>query len=179
MALIDKLTGAERMIVSAINMSNRGDDPLAIHLVASSALNLLRELIDRSGDNYVAEVLKQGLFMIASARAKGEPIALPISPDSDKLIEDLSVAIRAGEINRPADITVALNSEELRALLGYIIRPFNFLKHAQRDPQATLDEADLDPDGAITHALTAFALVCPEKPLPDEVLSFVKKHNLA
>jgi hypothetical protein len=38
MTVIDKANAAERLIVSAIVMSERGDDPLAIHVVAASAI---------------------------------------------------------------------------------------------------------------------------------------------
>ncbi|RSY81075.1 hypothetical protein DAH66_15395 [Sphingomonas koreensis] len=178
MALIDKPAAAERMIVSAIAMSERGDDPLAIHVVASSALNLLRELIEKSGDNYVAQVLKLGVFTMAAARAKGEPVTLPTNPDIDALIDSVAAGIEAGEVNQPSDLTIALSTEALRDMIGYIIRPFNFLKHAQRDPLATLDEADVDADGAIGHALTAFTLVCPGKPLPDQIKPFLERHGL-
>jgi hypothetical protein len=98
MATIDKPTAAERMIVSAIIMSERGDDPLAIHVVASSALNLLRELIEKSGDNYVAQVLKLGLFTLASARASGQPETLPTNPDMDALIDNVVTGIKTGQV---------------------------------------------------------------------------------
>lgn len=179
MATIDKPAAAERMIVSAIAMSDRGDDPLAIHVVAASALNLLRELIEKSGDNYVVQVLKLGVFTAATARLKSEPITLPTNPAIDALIEKVMGGIDAGEIKQASDLIVTLSADELRDMLGYIIRPFNFLKHAQRDPLATLDESDFDPDGVIIHALTAFSLICPGKPLPKEIAPFLAKHNLA
>lgn len=175
---IDKPTAAERMIVSAIALSDRGDDPLAIHVVASSALNLLRELIERSGDDYIANVLKLGVFALASAKRKGEPLPLPTNAEMDALIDKVVCGIEAGELEEASDLTINLNADERRNLIGYIIRPFNFLKHAQRDPLATLDESDFDPDGAIIHALTAFSMICPGKPLPDTIAPFLEKHGL-
>ena len=44
MAIVDKMTAAERLMQTAVDMIDRKDDPLAIHVVASSALSLLREL---------------------------------------------------------------------------------------------------------------------------------------
>lgn len=177
MATIDKPNAAERMIVAAILMLDRGDDPLAIHVVASSALNLLLELIEHGGYDYVSQVLQVGMFTIASARHKGEPVALPTPPAIDALIDDVVAGIDAGEIGVPADLSIVLDASERRKMLGYIIRPFNFLKHAQRDPLATLDEADVDPDGAICHALTAYTMVCPEKPLPEQIKPFLESHG--
>lgn len=177
--VISKLEAAERLIVSGIAMLDRGDDPLAIHVVASSALNMLRELIQKSGDNYAARVLKDGLFYTASTRITGGSITLPTNPELDELIQNVVEGMEAGEINQPSDLTVNLDKEQLRKLLDYIIRPFNFLKHAQRDPLATLDESDVDPKGAIIHALTAFSMLDPGKKLPSEVATFLEANNLA
>lgn len=179
MAKVGKLDAAERLIVSGIRMSGRGDDPFAVHVVASSALNMLRELIQEGGDDYSAWVLRQGLFLLASARLKGAPINLPTTPEIDALIDDVAAGIGKGAIKEPSDLTITLSADERRKLVAYIIRPFNFLKHAQRDPLATLDESDVDPDGAIIHALTAYSMLCPEKPLPEEVAPFLKAHDLA
>lgn len=178
MATITKPEAAERLIVAAIGMSDRGEDALATHVVASSALNLLRELIEASGDNYVEQVLKLGLFSAASARLNGDMITLPTNPQIDALIEKVVGGLKAGEVTQPSDLTVTLDKEELRKLLDYIMRPFNFLKHAQRDPLATLDDEDVDPDGTIVHALTAFSMVCPGQKLPDQIAPFLSKHGV-
>ena len=77
MAAIGKAGAAERMVVSAIIMAERGEDQLAIHVVAAAALNVLRDLIDKAGDEYVDQVLKIGAFTVASARVKGEPVTIP------------------------------------------------------------------------------------------------------
>ncbi len=171
-ATIDKPEAAERMIVAAIGMSDRGDDPLAIHVVASSALSLLRELIEKGGDNYIEQVLKLGLFHAASARLKGGAINLPTNPQIDRLIEKVMGGLEDGEIKQASDLTITLDKEELRKLLDYITRPFNFLKHAQRDPLATLDEGDVEPEGTIVHALAAFSMICPGNALPDQIAPF-------
>jgi hypothetical protein len=176
--IIDKSTAAERLIVAAIAMAEKGDDPLAIHVVASSALNLLRELIEAGGDNYVAQVLKHGVFAMASARIKGEPIPVPAPPEIDRIIGEVADGIKKGQLNQPSDLEVPLSPDELRGMLGYIIRPFNFLKHASRDVLATLDEEDVDPNGAIGHALAALNFVSPNRPLPDEIKPYLERRNL-
>src|SRR3546814_18527590 len=123
-------------------MSDVGEVALSSHVVASSALKLLRELMEAGGENYVEQVLKLGLFSAAAARLKGDPITLPTNPQIDALIEKVVGGLKAGEVTQPSDLTVTLDKEELRKLLDYITRPFNFLKHAQRDPLATLDDED-------------------------------------
>ena len=178
MALIDKLTAAERLILSGIVMVERNDDPLAVHVVAASALSLLRELIDKGGDNHAAMVLQQGLFHAAAARRAGTPVNLPTSPEIDALIDDVAAGIEKGAIKHPSDLTVTLDAKELHKLLGYITRPFNFLKHAQKDPLATLDESDVDGTGAIMHAVTAYTMLCPAEPLPEQVGAFLRAHGI-
>jgi hypothetical protein len=51
-------------------------------------------------------------------------------------------------------------------------------KHAQRDPLATMDDTDLDPDGVIVHALSAYSMTDPGKGLPDSVRPFLERHGL-
>jgi hypothetical protein len=177
-AVIDKLEAAERLIVAGIGMSERGEDPLAIHVVASSTLSLLRELIQANGDNYAARVLKEGLFHAASFELAGKPVPLPTTPEIDALIHNVAAGINGGQIKTSDDIKVTLNTDELRDLLAYIIRPFNFLKHAQRDPLATLDDDDVDPQGTIIHALTAYGMLRPTQALPDTIAPFLAKHGL-
>lgn len=176
--MIDKLEAAERLIVAGIGMSERGEDPLAIHVVASSTLSLLRELIQANGDNYAAKVLKEGLFHAASFELTGKPVPRPTTPEIDALIDKVAAGIEGGHIKAPDDITVTLNSDELRDLLAYITRPFNFLKHAQRDPLAILDEEDVDPQGTLIHALTAYGMLRPGQALPDKIAPFLAKHGL-
>src|SRR3546814_4848745 len=124
-------------------MSERGEDALATHVVASSALNLLRELIEAGGENYVEQVLKLGLFSAASARLTGDPITLPTNPQIDALIEEVVGGLKAGEVTQPSDLTVTLDKEELRKLPYAIQRPFHLPTHAQTATLATPDdEAD-------------------------------------
>jgi hypothetical protein len=141
-------------------------------------LNLLRELIEAKGDNYSARVLKEGLFHTASFKLAGKPLSLPTTPEIDALIDDVAAGIVGGHIMTPDDIAVKLSPKELRGMLAYITGPFNFLKHAQRDPLATLDDEDIDPDGVLMHALTAYGMLQPDKALPDSIAPFLAKHGL-
>lgn len=178
MTAIDKASAAERMLVSAIVMRERDEDALAIHVVAASALNVLRDLIRKSGDEYVEHILKLGAFTIAMARHTGTPVNLPTNAAIDAVIDKVMVGIAAGEVKHASDLNIALSPAERRSLLGYIVTPYNFLKHADRDPLATLDDGDIDPDGAIAHALTALTLVSPGKALPDAVKPYLERHGI-
>lgn len=178
MAEIDKASAADRLVVSAIVMAERGEDPLAIHVIAASALKLLRDLIKKVGDEYVEEVLKIGAFTIASARAKGEPVNLLTNAEIDAVVENLIGGIAAGEVTQASDLVINLDAAGRRALLDYIVKPYNFLKHADRDPLATMDDSDIDPDHAIGHALSALTMVSPGKLLPDTTKPYLERRKL-
>lgn len=178
MAAIDKASAAERMVVSAMVMAERGEDALAIHVVAASALNVLRDLIEKSGDEYVEQGFRIGLFAMATARRKCEPLGLPTNAAIDAIVANIVAGIEAGEVTQPSDLILNFSAAERRAMLGYIVTPYNFLKHADRDPLATLDEGDFDPDGAIAHALSALTMVCPGKELPETVRGYLDRHGL-
>lgn len=178
MAVIDKAGAAERMVISAIIMAERGEDPLAIHVVAASALNVLRDLIDKAGDDYVDQILKIGAFTIASAQMKGKLVSLPTNAAMDVVVEKVVGGIKAGEVTQASDLVITLTAAERRQLLDYIVKPYNFLKHADRDPLATLDDSDIDPDGVIAHALTALTMVSPDKSLPEEIKPYLERHDL-
>lgn len=178
MAAIDKASAAERMLVSAIVMRERDEDALAIHVVAASALNVLRDLIEKSGDEYVEQILKLGAFTIAMARHTETPVNLPTNAAIDSVIENVMEGIAAGHVKQASDLKVTLTPAERRGLLGYIVTPYNFLKHADRDALATFDDSDIDPDGAIAHALTALTLVSPGRALPEIVKPYLERHGI-
>jgi len=163
MAEIDKATTAERVVVSTVIMAERGEDPLAIHIVAASALNVLRELIKKAGDEYVEQVLKIGAFTIASARLKGERVDLPTNAEMDAVVDKVIGGIEAGEVMQAADLVINLSAEGQRGFLDGIVKPYNFLKHADKDPLDTMDDSDIDSDYVIRHALSALTMVIPGK----------------
>ncbi|WP_144036811.1 hypothetical protein [Sphingopyxis witflariensis] len=178
MATIDKATAAERLVVCAIIMAERGEDPLAIHVIAASALQVLRDLIKKAGDDYVEQVLKIGAFTVASARVNGESVNLPSNAEMDAVVDTAVNGIKAGTVTQAADLVINLNAAGRRALLDSIVKPYNFLKHADNDPLATLDETDIDPDHVIGHALSALTMVSPGKPLPDTIKPYLERRDL-
>ena len=178
MAIVDKMTAAERLMRSAIDMLERKDDPLAVHVVATSALSLLRELVATEGDDYVARLLNEAVFHAAQAKLQGLPTGLPETQAVDDIVDKIVGGIEAGAVNSPADIVIVTPKKQIRAWLDYIFRPYNFLKHADRDPLATLDEADFDPEGALAHAMTAYLMVRGDGQLPEPFTVFLKKQGI-
>lgn len=178
MAIVEKMTAAERLMQNAVDMIDRKDDPLAIHVVASSALSLLRELVGTSGDDYVAQLIKDGVFRAAQAKLQGLPTGMPDAEAIDHIVETVTHGIEAGAIKSAADIVIVTPKKEVRAWLDYIFKPYNFLKHADQDPLATLDESDFDPEGALAHAMTAYLMARGDGKLPETFTVFLKKQGI-
>lgn len=176
MAKIEKADAAERLIVAAIEMVERNAEPLAAHLVATSALNVLRDLLKQADQEYVSELTKKGMFALAEAQAKGVPFKMELPSNVTAQIDELAAKITSGVVSGPDDLKVV--HEKPWELLKYVLNPSNFLKHAERDPLATLEEADFDPDGAIAHALSAYSILRPGHPLPDTIKPYLEKHDL-
>lgn len=172
---IDKTEAAERLIVSAIQMVEREDDRLATHLVAASALRILRELMGKDKKEYVAELLKIGMFTLAQMKLSRDIPDLPVPPKVANEVNELAEAIKCGEVTSADDLKPTL--EKPWELLKYIDDPANFLKHADRDPLSVLSEDEFCPEDAISNALTAYSFVCPGKPLPDEIRPYLKRND--
>lgn len=172
---IDKTEAAERLIVSAILMVERGEDRLAIHLVATSALRILRDLIAKDEKEYVSELLKNGMFTLAQMKHSGEVPDLPVPPELVDQVNELADAIKSGEVASADDLKTT--QEKPWELLKYIDDPTNFLKHADRDTLAVLMEDEFKPEDAISNALTAYSFVCPGKPLPAKIKPYLARHN--
>ena len=173
--VITKQAAAQRLILSAVKMFERSDDPLAIHVVASSALNLLRELTQARGPNFTTLSVREGIFRAALSRAKGKPEPfLGSAEELDGVIDQIVQLIQSGAVKSAEDLEISGGEIDERKYLDKIIRPFNFLKHAQRDPLTTLDEGDVDPFDALTHAIGAFYFLFPGEQLQEEVIDFLR-----
>ncbi|WP_226698828.1 hypothetical protein [Qipengyuania gaetbuli] len=175
MAKIDKAEAGKRLIVAAIKMVERGDEPLASHLVATSALNVLRDLITHRGQEYVTEIVKRGMFSLAEAQSKGLPLGFEVPEELAGVIEKLSEAIREGKVTKAEELT--FEHEKPWEMLAYLLRPTNFVKHADRDPDATIDEEEVDPEDAIGQALAAYSMLRPDDQLPEETEEYLKRRG--
>ena len=87
-------------------MFNANADPLAMHIVASSALNLLRELSNIDGVRFVARVYQSALYDAAVKRLSGEETGLPDHPVVSGWVEGIAEAIKSGGVKGPNDITI-------------------------------------------------------------------------
>jgi hypothetical protein len=144
---IDKVTVAKRQLDTAIRMYFAAEDALAIHTLASAALRVLRDLLGRNKQDLTTETIRGGMIEIARAYLQG---ALPEDETESlgrsgfmRVIERLSEAIREGDLDR-IQINVKTGREVDR--LFWPSGSANFLKHADRDAEAVIDEGEVKND---------------------------------
>jgi len=172
---LTKQAAARRLISSAVIFARVEGDPLAIHLLAASALNMLRELLRGRGPDYVARAMIEGLFRAASCVARGEPAPFPTDAYTYELLREIADGIVSGHLQSVDDINVTGRSIEFEHL-KHITGPFNFLKHADRDPLEHLNESAFRPVETILHAVCAYAMIFPDQRLDTHVANFAMEH---
>ncbi len=153
-------------------------DPLAIHVVGSSAFNLLRELSKVGGTSFFERVFRSVLFDGATKRLKGEENGLPEHPIVAEWVEGIARAIDAGDVKSPEDINIKDAPKAELDALKFLTVPFNFLKHADRDPDGSLDEGDVKAMEATSFAVTAYSLLFPTDDLDPKVAEFLRKNAI-
>jgi len=173
---ITKQAAARQLIQSAVRMCSDSSDAMAAHLIAASALGIIRDLIAKRGHTYQSRALSEGFFAAAKARLKGEPDIFPQNPEFDKIVDNIAVKIRDGSIKRAGDVLVQMPQHFERTLTAHIFGPAGFLKHADRRPDEVIDLADVRPIEATMHAITAYALLFPAQRISPEVERFVHMH---
>lgn len=176
---LTKQSAAYRLIVSGIQMCNHDEDALAAHVVAASAVNLLRELIAARGPNLAEQALQYSFYSQAIARIEGRTTGFEEEPAVAEIVDRIVDAIKVGRVTSYKDLTIQIPATDERRWLDPILRPFNYLKHAQRDPLATLDEADVRPTDALLVAISAYYFLFPGEKMTKEISAFATSQGWA
>lgn len=176
--LLTKQAVAHRLILSAVRMLHRNEDPLVVHATAACASNLLRELVGRRGQGYAARVFGVALYEAALASLEGRAsiAELPKDPTVDAAVAIVRRGIEDGTISSAEDVDIGVPKSAEHDAMRPITAPFNFMKHSDRDSDAVLDEGSLQPIQAIAHAVAAYALLFPSEILPREVQEFLQAY---
>ena len=174
-----KITAAFRLICAAIEMYRQNIDRAATLVVAASALNLLRELLSKRGPSFETLWWRQIILLYAEGVNQGRKI-----PDhfavAGEAIAFIAEAIEDGHISSMADVDLHIPRQLGSEWLNPIYGPYNFLKHADRDPEALLSEEAIEAGDAILLAIHAYELLfpgeVPPSPLP-EFLNLWRERN--
>ena len=175
--VLNKEAAAHRLIVAAVEMCERADEPLAIHVVAASALNILRELIRKRGTTYGSEAFKAMLIHAAQQKQQGINVFSFDHDELNELVDYVSQLLIDDKIDTLDDLGYSMSWNVEKELLKSITEPFKFLKHADRDSNSLLPEGEVEPVLATMSAISAFAILFPNQLLSDSVRSFLKKYS--
>jgi hypothetical protein len=164
MLYINKLEAARRQLDAAIRMTFDTEDELAIHTVAAAAYRILRDILEKRGRHDKEELVRAGVYDAARSLAHGQM--------SDDEIEDLKqlqlfrlvsfvaedIKVRGDQVT-PSDVPVGLSKTEKLSDWQSMSAAANFLKHADRQPDATLPLDEVDNDALVIRACAAYAML--------------------
>jgi hypothetical protein len=149
-----KLAAAQRQLDAAIRMTFLDEDSIAITTVAGAAHRILRDLKEKRGQKVFADQWRDSMLGVARALVRGE------LPDTDiqrfrddsqmwPVISMLADQIRAVgayktivDLRAIVDVHVPASME--KKYWGELNEASNFLKHADRDPDKSFAENDLN-----------------------------------
>lgn len=176
---LTKSAAAARLVVSAVRMARRGEDDLAVYVVAASAFNMLRELLNARGEPYTETLVKSYILDAAIAKLNGVAREVAAHPEAlSHVVETVADGLRSGEVQGINDFSLGIDHIEDRRWLDHLIAPYNFLKHASRDPLKSLSESAVKPRDACIAAITAFVILFPADQLPGEIKAFLKSEGM-
>ncbi len=166
--LINKLAAAERQLGAAIRMYFMEEDALAIHMVTSAAYGLYADLLRHRGKDPAFHGVMYGLLSTAKSyiagdlsdkdlEGWGEGVMEALQPTIDMLKEKPDIDIDEVTVSGPAGAAREFYRDKRQA--------YNFLKHADHDPDAILDSASVNNEDLIFQAIgCSWHLNCPFTP---------------
>jgi hypothetical protein len=170
---VNKIAAASRQLDAAIRMFFAQEDELAIHTLVSAAFRVLRDIFEKRGKNFTAEVFRKGIYSIARRYAEGnlpeQELKLIKHTGLMTVIENIRDDVRAQgdsfDLNR---IGVGMSwAGEQKA---WPSKAANFLKHADRDTDEHLILGEINNENILMGACAAY-LQLMATPTP-EIMAF-------
>ena len=153
---LTKIAGAKRQLDTAIRLYFARDDELSIHTLVAAAFRILRDLIEKRGTDFEAELLRAGLYAMAKRYRAG---TLPENVSKDlKESGILSLFETIADDDDPSRIRITRDKAKSR---GWPSGPANFLKHADRHPNALLAASDINNENFLIGACVAYRELMP------------------
>ena len=165
---ITKLEAARRQLCAAVRFFIHGEDELAVHTVTAAAARIIRDLRAQRGHDEAGEE-RLGLLYGAIGMYRSGDIPRLIADDPESMayireISDLFPTITAdstwddfqalvGEVSMPPELVNAYWKERNRIA--------NFLKHADRDSGAHIDEGEIDNLHFLMSTVVAYQQLVP------------------
>lgn len=155
-SFVNKLSVGERQLAAAIRMYFLELDPLAIHTVSSAAHNVLADLLQERGKDASVHGVIYGIIRAAKDLHSGAITEKEIQNWGEGAFELVKQYSKLFEEDPDLDldqINSSAPSEFVRAYWADRRRSYNYLKHADRDARALLDEATINNEDTILHAI--------------------------
>jgi hypothetical protein len=162
---LTKIAAAKRQLDTAIRLYFAHDDELSIHTLVAAAFRILRDLIDKRGTDFEAELFRAGFYAMAKQYRGGT------------LSEDVSNALKESGLLSLLE-TIADDEHHVFRIIrdkkksrGWPSGPANFLKHADLDADALLAANDINNEDFLIGACTAYLELMPT--LSPEMMAFI------
>lgn len=142
---VTKLAAAERQLRAAIRMYFAGEDELAIHTVASAAYRLLADLKAERGAEEAADTYLTTIFYAVRDYRRGSlPEAMKSDPELMAWVRGLAEQLPIEKDSKIEEVSITLPPRAVGDFWNKRNKVANFLKHADRDPRASIALDDVD-----------------------------------
>jgi hypothetical protein len=171
--LINKIAAAIRQLDAAIRMFFAKEDELAIHTVASAAFRILRDITEKRGKHFTAEVLRHGFYVMARQYAEGKlPKAMLTGIENSELMGVIKYILEEervqGEKFDISRINVRMSKKGEQG--AWPSKAANYLKHADYDPEEHLAVDEVKNQNVLIGACIAYTNLM-RTPTP-EIMAF-------
>jgi len=135
---LTKLEAAQRQLDAAIRLFLSSEDELAIHTLAAAAYRIFRDLKEKRGRTELTDLLSGAAFGAAKQIAEGKLKDVPpgFGEELRPIVLSLVEGFKAGTLQEPDQVHITARFEKRHWTEFNAIA--NFLKHADKDSDATL-----------------------------------------
>ena len=165
---VTKLAAAERQLRAAIRMFFVEEDELAVHTIASAAYRLLADLKDFRGMDEAADSHLTAIFYAVRSYKRGIlPKHMTGNPELMAQIAEMATILPIETDSKIADVKASIDAESAQRYWRNRNKAANFLKHADKDPSATLDVTDVDNARLLMQCLSAYIDLLKDQLAPE------------
>lgn len=165
---VTKFAAAERQLRAAIRMFFVEEDDLAIHTIASAALRLLADIKNDRGMDEAADAHLTAIFYAVRSYKRGSlPKSMTSNSELMAQIVEMATILPIEADSQIEDVKVSIDAESARRYWQNRNKAANFLKHADKDPSATLDVTDVGNAHLLMQCLSAYTDLFKDQLAPE------------
>jgi len=155
---VTKLAAAHRQLCAAIRMFFAGEDELAVHTVASASYRILADLKEDRGRDEVGDHYLTAIFYCVRDYHRGTlPAYIANNPATMNWIRNMAEKLPIKESTEYEEVKAFVSPDAARAYWQKRNKVSNFLKHADRDPKATIALDAVDNLDLLVQCLSSYS----------------------